>query len=185
MDVTRRQFGFWKTAFIFGGAAGLLVILTMISGFIFSGLQSSAGSKTFGFLLMFFILSLIFFGMKRFRDFEQGGIIKFSKALLLGLAMSLFTGLAYVIVWEIYLVMTDNSFIQIYTDHLIEQKKSKGVSGEALSDFIAKMNDMKENYAKPWFRIPLTFLEIFPIGFIVTLISALFLHRPKLWARKG
>lgn len=122
--------------------------------------------------------------MKRFRDLEQGGIIKFSQALLLGLAMSLFAGVAYVIVWEIYLMMTDSSFIQIYTDQLIEQQKSKGISGEALTEFIEKMKEMKDNYAKPGFRIPLTFAEIFPMGFIVTLISALILHKPKLWARK-
>jgi len=156
-----------------------------VAGFLIFGLRSSAGSQAFGFLLMFFILSLIFFGMKRFRDLTQGGIIKFSQGLLLGLAMSLFAGIAYVIVWEIYLSLTDNSFIQTYTDHLIEQQKSKGISGEALTDFMKKMDDMKVNYAKPGFRIPLTFAEIFPIGFIVSLISALLLHKPKFWARKG
>lgn len=185
MDARPTQFGFWKTAFIYGGLAGFLIISVMVSGFLVFGLQSTAGSQAFGFLLMFFILSLIFFGMKRFRDLEQGGIIKFSQALLLGMAMSLFAGLAYIIVWEIYLAMTDSRFIQIYTDQLIEQQKSKGISSESLADFIEKMNEMKENYAKPGYRIPLTFLEIFPMGFIVSLISALSLHRPKLWARKG
>ena len=123
--------------------------------------------------------------MKRFRDLDQGGIIKFSQALSLGLAMSVFAGLAYIFIWEIYLAMTDNSFIKIYTDQLIEQQKSKGISPEALTDFIGKMDEMKEKYAKPGYRIPLTFLEIFPMGFIVTLISALALHKPKLWAKKG
>ena len=185
MQTTLPQLGFWKTAGIYGGLAGFLVISTMVSSFLIFGLQSSAGSQTFGFLLMFFILSLIFFGIKRFRDQEQGGIIKFSRALLLGLAMSVFAGFAYVIVWEIYLSMTDHSFIHHYTDHLIEQQKSKGISGETLTDFIAKMNEMKDNYSRREFRIPLTFVEIFPMGFIVTLLSALLLHKPKLWARKG
>lgn len=184
MQATRAQSGFWKTAVIYGGLAGFLVISTMVSSFLIFGLQSSAGSQTFGFLLMFFILSMIYFGMKRFRDLEQGGVIKFSQALLLGLAMSLFAGIAYVIVWEIYLKITDYSFIQIYTEQLIEQQKSKGISGEALSEFIEKMKEMKVNYARPGFRIPLTFAEIFPMGFIVTLFSALLLHKPKLWARK-
>jgi len=185
MSASKSPLGFWKTAIIYGGPAGFLIISVMVSGFLIFGLESSAGSQLFGFLLMFFILSLIFFGIKRFRDFDQGGIIKFSQGLRLGLAMSLFAGLAYVIIWEIYLMMTDHSFIQQYTDQLIEQQKSKGISGEALNEFIGKMKDMKENYAKPGYRIPLTFAEIFPMGFIVTLISALFLHQPKLWARKG
>jgi len=184
MTATRSKFGFWKTALIYGGLAGFLIISIMVAGFLTLGLQSSAGSQAFGFLLMFFILSLIFFGMKRFRDIDQGGVIKFSQALSLGLAMSLFAGIAYIIIWEIYLAITDHSFIQLYTDQLVDSQKSKGVSGEALSDFNKKMEDMRESYAKPGYRIPLTFLEIFPMGFIVTLISALSLHRPKFWARK-
>lgn len=183
MEATRPQLGFWKTAFIYGGLAGFLVISTMVSGFLIFGLESSAGSQAVGFLLMFFILSLIFFGMKRFRNLEQGGVIKFSQAILLGLAMSLFAGIAYVIVWEIYLMMTNHSFIQLYTDQLVEQQKSKGISAEALTEYIGKMTEMKKNYAKLWFRMPMTFAEIFPMGFIVTLISALFLHKPKFWAR--
>jgi len=185
MNTARSKLGFWKTAFIYGGLAGLLIISIMVSGFLIFGLESSAGSQAFGFLLMFFILSLIFFGMQRFRDLDQGGVIKFSQALLLGVTMSLFAGLAYIIVWEMYLAMTDHNFMQIYTDQLIEHQKSKGISGEALTEFMEKMNTMKANYAKPSYRMPLTFLEIFPMGFIVTLISALFLHKPKIWARKG
>jgi len=185
MRARQLPLGFWKTAFLYGGPAGLLIITVMVSGFLIFGLESSAGSQVFGFLLMFFILSLIFFGMKRFRDFDQGGIIKFSQALGLGMAMSLFAGLAYVIIWEIYLMMTDHSFIHQYTNQLVEQQKAKGISGEALNEFIGKMKEMKENYAKPAYRIPLTFAEIFPMGIIVTLVSALFLHQPKLWTRKG
>jgi hypothetical protein len=177
--------GFWKTAFIFGGLAGLLIIAMMITSYSIFGMHSSATSMTVGFLLMFFILSLIFFGMKRFRDRDQGGVIKFTKALMLGLAMSVFAGFIYVIVWEIYVAKTGNSFILHYTDHLIELQKAKGVSGEALTEFTEKMTTMKTNYARPTYRIPLTFSEIFPVGFIVALISALFLHNPKLWARRS
>lgn len=185
MSAGKSPFGFWKTAFRYGGLAGFLIISVMVTGFIVFGLRSSAGSQLFGFTLMFFILSLIFFGMRRFRDVDQGGVIKFSRALLLGLAMSLFAGLAYVIIWEIYTMATDNSFIHHYTDHLIELQKGKGVSGQALTDFIAKMEKMKTNYANPGYRIPLTFAEIFPMGVIVTLISSLILHKPKFWARKA
>ena len=183
MTASSKRSSFWKAAFIYGGLSGFLIISLMVAGFTFMGLQSSAGSQTVGFLLMFFIQSLLFFGMKRFRDSEQGGVIKFSEALLLGLAMSVFAGLAYVVIWEIYLVMTDYEFIKIYTDHLTELQKAKGVSGEELTRFLEKMAKMNSDYARPFYRIPITFTEIFPVGFIVTLVSALILHRPKFWAR--
>ena len=176
--------GFWSTAIIFGGLAGFLVISMMITSFTVFGLRSDASSQTVGFLLMFFILSLIFFGLKRFRDRAQGGVIKFTKALMLGLAMSLFAGLAYVTIWEIYMASNEGQFISEYTDHLIAMQKTKGISPEALTEFTDKMAVMKTNYANPLYRIPLTFTEILPMGFIVSLVSALFLHTPKFWSRK-
>ncbi len=185
MNTTSKSSTFWKTAFSYGTPAGLLVISIMIGGFAVFGYDSSAGSQTFGFLLMFFVLSLIFIGIKRFRDQEQGGVIKLSNALLLGLAMSFFAALAYVLVWEVYTAVTNNSFIVSYTDHLVEVQKAKGINGEALAEYIQKMDDIRTNYAKRWYRMGITFVEIFPMGFIVTLVSALTLHRPKFWARKS
>jgi len=175
--------GFWKTAFLYGAPAGFLIISLMIAGFVFFGFQSGASSMAVGFLIMFFILSLIYLGIMRFRDREQGGFIKFSKALFLGMAMSLFAGLVYVLVWEIYTAVTGNSFIAFYTDHLIELEQAKGVSGDALSEFVDKMESTKASYANPFYRMPVTFSEIFPMGFIVSLVSAFALHNPKFWAR--
>jgi len=129
MTTSQPKSTFWKTALIYGGLAGFLIISMMLISFEARGFHSDLGSMIVGFLVMFFILSLIFFGMKRFRDREQGGVIKFSKALLLGLAMSLFAGLAYVTVSEIYMAMTNHEFIGEYTNHLIEREKTKGVSG--------------------------------------------------------
>jgi len=185
MTTTRSAFGFWKTAGLYGVPTGLLIISMMVGSMTIFGFHSGASSKAVGFLIMFVILSLIFFGMKRFRDVDQGSVIKFSKAILLGLSMSLFAGVAYVIIWEIYIAVTGNSFVSHYTDHLIEMQEAKGVSGEALVSFVEKMEEMKTSYAKPSFRIPLTFFEIFPMGFLITLVSALILHTPKFWARKG
>ena len=39
---------------------------------------------------------------------------------------------------------------------------------------------MRASYANPLFRIPMTFMEIFPVGFLVALVSALLLRNPKI-----
>jgi hypothetical protein len=38
---------------------------------------------------------------------------------------------------------------------------------------------MRAQYANPLFRIPMTFLEIFPVGLVVALLSAVSLRFPK------
>ena len=81
-------------------------------------------------------------------------------------------------------MITDTPFIHQYTDHLIELQKAKGISGEELSVFAEKARDKAALYdSNAPYRMGITFSEIFPMGFIVSLISALFLHNPKFWAR--
>lgn len=155
----------------------------MIVNYHIFGLKSDASSMAVGFLLMLLFMSLIFFGLKRYRDHEQGGVIKFSKALGLAMATAIVTGLVYMIVWEIYVGFTGDKFMVEYTDMLIDKEKAKGVKGEALAAFTEKIETMKTNYARRSYRMPMTFLENFSMGFLVALLSALILHKPKFWAR--
>ena len=41
------------------------------------------------------------------------------------------------------------------------------------------MNELRDAYANPLFRLPMTFLEIFPVGLLIALISAAVLRNPK------
>jgi hypothetical protein len=41
------------------------------------------------------------------------------------------------------------------------------------------LETMRTQYANPLFRVPMTFLEIFPVGLLVALVSALLLRNPK------
>ncbi len=48
------------------------------------------------------------------------------------------------------------------------------------------METFKAQYANPLFRLPMTFIEIFPVGVLVSLISAAILRNPRvLPARRG
>jgi len=44
----------------------------------------------------------------------------------------------------------------------------------------AEMEELKERYANPWLRMSMTFLEIFPVGLLISLISALVLRNTRL-----
>jgi len=175
--------GFWKTAFLYGFPAGLLVIGMMVASKTFFGFNSSGPAMALGFLLIFLFLSLLFFGMRKYRN-SHGGTLKLSKALLLGLAMSLFAGIAYVIGSEIYLATIGQNFMAEYTDHLVSLQIADGVTGEALQSFKNDMASLLESYKNPGFRIPMTFfMEIFPMALFVAVISAFGLHKPKFWTK--
>ena len=59
-----------------------------------------------------------------------------------------------------------------YARAMIAQQEAKGLSGAALERFRAEMEQFKVQYANPLYRWPMTFAEIFPVGVIVSLVSA-------------
>jgi hypothetical protein len=164
----------------YGILSGLIVIVTTIIGISLAGGDSSFEfSVWLGYLIMLVALSMIFIAIKRFRDHEQGGVITFAKGVQVGLGIAVVAGVMYVAVWEIYLAATDYSFISGYTQSIIESRRASGASDAEMAELIVEMDTMKANYSKPWFRLPMTFLEIFPVGLLITLLSAAVLRNSQ------
>lgn len=164
---------------IYGAIAGTFVITSMLIGFALSDGEGFGSSQLIGYLFMLVALSLIFVGVKRYRDRELGGVIKFGAAALMGLGIGAVAGVMYVAIWEVNLAVTNYAFIDNYTTGIIEAKKAKGLAGVELEALVTKMEKMKEQYGNPLFRLPMTFMEIFPVAAIVSLISALLLRNEK------
>lgn len=168
-----------KIALIYGTLSGLVVICSMLLGIIFGDTLGILTNQWVGYLIMLVAFTLIFMGIKRYRDVELGGVIGFGRAFLLGLCISVVAGIAYVIVWEGYLASTDFAFIDGYIASSIEAYRESGLSGAALDREIATLEGLRESYGNPLFRMPMTFLEIFPIGLVVSLVSAAILRKSE------
>jgi hypothetical protein len=173
-----------KYALIYGGIAGAIVV-SIISATIALDLPSHATSMWVGYLVMLAALSLIFVGVKRYRDVECGGAIRFGRALGLGVSIAAVAGLVYVIGWEAYLAVSGQDFMAEYTAGILADLRSHGATQAVLNAKAAEMRDLAESYRNPLFRMPLTFVEIFPVGLIVALASAALLRNPKLLPARG
>ena len=117
-----------RIVLIFGVAAGLIVAVPMCLMVANSEHGSAATSLFTGYLIMVLALSLVFFGVKRLRDREMGGVIRFVPALLAGLGISAVASVIYVIGWEITLAVTDYAFIDSYSNAAVEAARAKGAS---------------------------------------------------------
>ena len=158
--------------FVYGAISGVIIICAITAGLVLGEGQGPWSSQWLGYLIMLVALSLIFVGIKQYRDRELGGVITFGKAFGMGLGIALVAGVAYVISWELYLAMTDYAFIDSYTQGIIDAEKAAGISEEALQKLVAEMDSMKETYNNVLYRLPITFLEIFPVGLLVSVVSA-------------
>lgn len=132
-----------------------------------------------GYAAMLVALSVIFVAVKRQRDHAQGGVIKFLPALGMGLAITLVAGILYAIAWEISLALTDYQFVSAYEDMLMGLVDQSGKTGDELVAYRAEMAASMEMYKNPVTRLPMTFMEIAPVGVIVSLISALLLRNSR------
>jgi len=168
-----------RYALIYGAIAGAIAGGVLTVG-IASDFSNHTTSLWFGYLVMLVALSLIFVGVKRYRDGECGGVVKFSRAFGLGLAIAAVAGLVYALMWESYLQISGYDFMADYTKSILGSMRAEGASEAAIQAKAAEMNAMAESYKNPLLRIPMTFAEIFPVGLLVALISAALLRNPKM-----
>lgn len=163
-----------KHVFIFGGISGLIVSALMI---ISMAICTASGSNfehgmIYGYAGMILAFSMIFVGIKSYRDKHNGGFITFGKAFLVGLYISLIASTMYVITWLIdnYFFIPD--FGDKYAEFMIAQAKKDGASDAEIATKTVEMAKFIEMYKNPFFKTMMTYLEILPIGLLASLIAA-------------
>ena len=161
-----------RTILLFGLLAGLVVAIPMNLMMLFGKEGDGSHSLFTGYALMLLAFTFTFIGVKHYRDRTLGGVIRFLPALLVGLGISVVASLIYVVAWEITLHATDFAFMDDYSKAMIEGARAKGASPEKLAKLTAEMASMQVKYADPLFRLPMTFVEIFPVGVLVSVVSA-------------
>lgn len=165
-----------------------LIAGAVVGGIMFGVTVASGGEFPieYGMLLgygsMLLALSAIFVGIKRHRDDALGGVIGFWPAFGMGLGISVVAGVVYVLAWEAAQAVSDADFVAIYTNYLIEQQRAAGAGEAALAQLREELAAFAVQYANPWFRLPMTFVEIFPVGVLVSLVSAGLLRNPRFMA---
>ncbi|HEY0436274.1 MAG TPA: DUF4199 domain-containing protein [Phenylobacterium sp.] len=166
----------------YGLISGAAIILASIATIT---LLNGHGSLWLGYLTMLVGLSAILVGVRQYRNEALGGVIRFWPALGLGLAIAVAASLAYVAIWEVYLAATHYTFMDGYAASVLKAKRASGVSGAAYAKAVAEMDAMRQQYANPLYRLPMTFIEIFPVGVLVAIASAALLRNPRFLPAHG
>lgn len=159
-----------RYALVYGLLSGSIIILIMIAGFEFTGPDSFTHTLWYGYALMLVVLTFLFLGVKRYRDIECGGIIRFGRAFLIGLGIAVIASIAYVVIFEAYLAATGYRYL------------GEIVAGAHTAPERAEIESMLYN---PLMRTMFVSLEIFPVGLLVALVSAALLRNPKLLPAAG
>lgn len=169
-----------KIVLVSGIIASIIIVATSSLMLWLAGDQAShASSEWLGYLVMILGLSMIFVGIKQYRDKHLGGVIGFGKGFQVGILITLVATVIYVGTWETYMQTADSNFMDTYKQSYIENLQNSGKPKAEIIEKIAEMENMAEKYKNPVYRMAITALEIFPVGLLITLISALILRNRK------
>ena len=134
-------------------------------------------SEIVGYSSMVLAFLMVFFGIRSYRDNIGGGSISFGKAFQVGILITLIASVVYVVTWEIVYFNFIPGFVDSYIAGTLQKMREHGATDAAIAGKVKEMARFKELYANPFFNVGMTFMEIFPVGLIVTLVSAGILRR--------
>jgi hypothetical protein len=172
-----------KNILVFGTIAGVIVsaFMGVSMALMASGNSESShgsGDMIIGFSSMVVAFSFVFVGIKNYRDKQNAGALTFGKGFLLGFMISLVASTLYVITWAIEYHFFLPDFMDKYASMQIKQLHETGITGPAYDEAVKSIESASYNYKNnPFFFTMYTYMEILPVGIIITLISSLILKR--------
>ena len=167
-----------KKIILVNGLIGGIIVSAVMATAVASG-YSGAGGMIIGYASMLIAFSLIFVGIKNYRDKYNDGFISFGKAFKIGILITLIASTLYVATWLIEYFFFIPDFGDKYAAEMVDKLKASGASQLELDKKAKEMADFASMYKNPFFNALITYTEILPVGLIVTIISALILKKKK------
>ena len=166
-----------KTILTFGLISGALSSLMMVATVPFMDKIGFDKGEYLGYTAIVLSFLLVFFGIRSYRDNVGNGQITFTKAFAVGISITLISCIFYVVTWEVLYFNFLHDFMDKYGAYMVEKLKASGASPAAVQTQLRQLKKYKELYENPLFNAAITFIEPFPIGLVITLISAAVLRR--------
>jgi len=168
-----------KTVLIFGLLSGAVAAALMFATLPFADRIGFERGLIVGYTTIILSFLLVFFGIRSYRENIGGGAISFGRAFAVGILITLISCICYVVAWEILYFKFMPDFADKYAAHAIEKLKAAGATAAAIQAQMDEAKNLKRILDNPLLNAAATFIEPFPVGLIITLISALILRKRK------
>jgi len=166
-----------KTVLTFGLISGGMSAAMMLVTLPFVDKIGFEKGEILGYTVMVLSALMVFFGVRSYRENAGGGRLTFGRGFAVGILITLISSACYVATWEIvyYKLMPD--FADKYAAHMVERAKASGASQQKIDESVRQAKQFKQMYDNPAINVGITFMEVFPVGLVVTLVSAGILRR--------
>ena len=168
-----------KIVLVFGLISGALMALFMFATLPFLEKIGTDKGAIVGYTSMVLAFILIFFGIRSYRENVGNGTITFGRAFAVGILIAVISSVCYVLAWLILSHYFMPDFVDKYAAQVIDQLRASGATAQAIQAKQQEMQQFKQLYSNPFFKVAMTFIEPFPVGLIITVISALILRKKR------
>lgn len=168
-----------KIVLTFGLISGVLSAVLMTANMLFIDRIGFDRGLYVGYTVIVISFLFVYFGIRSYRDNVLGGRISFAKGFQAGILITLISCLFYVGSWLVTYNLLFPDFPEKYAAYMVEDKRASGASQAEIESTIKQGEDMKKMLANPLINAAVTFTEPFPVGLLITLISAAVLRKKE------
>ena len=168
-----------KTVLTFGLIAGAVLSVMMLLTLPFLDRIGFDKGEIIGYTTMVLAFLMVYFGIRSYRDNVADGTVKFARAFVVGLMITLVASACYVATWQLIYYKVAPDFTDKYVAYAVEKAKKSGASETQIAAQKKEMSEMMNLYKNPLINIGATFLEPLPVGLLFTLVSAFALSRKR------
>ena len=169
--------GMKKVVLTFGLIGGVISSVLMLSTIPFEDKIGFERALILGYTTIVASFLLVYFGIRSYRNNVGGGRITFGRAFGVGILITLITCAFYVATWEVVFHFFMPDFMTKYTARELAKFKASGATEAAVQAKALELQKAVETYNNPVVRVPETFMEPFPVGLLITLLSAAVLRK--------
>jgi hypothetical protein len=166
-----------KTVLTFGLLSGAVAAAMMFLTLPFAERIGFDRSIYVGYTTIVISMLFVYFGVRSYRDNVLGGTITFGRGLQAGLFIAAMSSLCYVVAWLVLFYGFMPDFADKYAAHVVESARASGASEADVNRAMAEAEQAKAWLANPLINGAVAFIEPFPVGILVALISAGVLRR--------
>ncbi|HSY52174.1 MAG TPA: DUF4199 domain-containing protein [Thermoanaerobaculia bacterium] len=169
-----------RVVIVFGLLSGLIssAMMFLTLPFLKSGAINDHNGYVIGYTAIFLSFLLVFFGIRSYRE-NAGGSITFGRGFSVGILITLISCMFYVGSWEIIYFNFMPDYMDKYAAREIAAVREKGATEAAIAAKKNEMDKFRALYRNPLFNAAMTFIEPFPVGLIMTLVSAAILRKRR------
>ena len=161
-----------KTVLTFGLLSGIVAAAMMFATMPFMERIGFDRGMVVGYTSIVISMLFVYFGIRSYRDNVLGGTITFGTAFKAGLSITLVSCVFYVAAWLVFFYQFMPDFGERYANYLVEGVRTAGGSQAEIDAMVKQGDDLVKLLDNPLTNAAVTFTEPFPVGLLVTLISA-------------